>query len=94
MARIVYARSGQKLVKKWRCTSGKRKGRLVSSPEGCFKPMDVKKRAQMRRTQRQKSAQISRKSQLTKRTNPITRQVTRLNKMLSDHIEEDRNGRQ
>ncbi len=94
MAKIVYARSGKKLVKKWRCTSGKRKGRLVASPDACNKPIDIKKRMTMRKTQHQRSAQIKRNTQITKRVNPITKQVTRLNQMIRDHIEEDRNGRQ
>jgi len=86
MAKLVYARSGNKLVKKWRCTSGKRKGKVVSEPSGCFKPIDMKKRAKMRQVRRSKGNQMNRKAQIAKRTNPISKQVSKLNKMLSDHI--------
>lgn len=91
MAKIVYARQGDKLVKKWRCTKGKRKGRLVSTPQGCFAPIDLKKKARMRALQRQKGSMISRRAQITKRTNSISKQVSRLNKMLRDHIDRDKN---
>jgi hypothetical protein len=34
-AKIVWGKSGEKIVRKYRCTSGKRKGKIVSSPDKC-----------------------------------------------------------
>lgn len=83
MAKIIYARSGGKLVKKYRCNQGRRKGRIVSSPRGCFGPIDMKQRMRMRRLRKQKQKQIARKTKKTKKMNPISRQVQRLNKTFS-----------
>ena len=81
MAKLVYARSGNKVVKKYRCTSGKRKGKLVSTPQGCFGPLDLKKKLRMRRLRKQKERIIALKTRRTKTTNPISKQVQRLNKL-------------
>ena len=43
-ARRVWARRGNKVVQKFRCTAGWRKGRLVATPASCSKPLDIKKR--------------------------------------------------
>lgn len=82
MAKLVYAKQNGKLVKKWRCTSGKRKGRLVAEPGNCFKPIDIKKRAMMKRIRRKKNASMTKRAQITKRIDPVSKQVRRLNKAL------------
>lgn len=82
MAKLVYAKQNGKLVKKWRCTSGKRKGRLVAEPGNCFKPIDIKKRAVMRRTRRKKDATMTKRAQISKRVDPLSKQVRRLNQAL------------
>jgi hypothetical protein len=81
MAKLVYARRGNKIVKKYRCTTGKRKGKLVSSPQGCFGPLDLKKKMRMRRLRKQKERSIALKTKRTKMTNPVSKQVARLNKL-------------
>ena len=43
-AKLVYARSGKKVVRKYRCSSGRLKGKTVKNPSACFKPVDVKKK--------------------------------------------------
>lgn len=86
MAKLVYAKSNGKLVKKWRCTSGKRKGRLVAEPGGCFKPIDLKKKARMKRLRRKKDASMTRKAQIAKRIDPVSKQVRRLNQALESII--------
>lgn len=89
MAKLVYAKQNGKLVKKWRCTSGKRKGRLVAEPGNCFKPIDIKKRAVMRRVRRRKNASMTKKAQITKRVDPVSKQVRRLNQALESIINGD-----
>lgn len=83
MAKLVYARSGNKVIKKYRCTSGKRKGKLVATPQGCFGPIDIKKRMRMRRLRKQQERKIALRTKRTKETNPISKQVARLNKARS-----------
>ena len=46
----VWARSGKKVVRKYRCTAGKRKGRVVAKPAQCFAAPDVKKRIKLKMT--------------------------------------------
>jgi len=84
MAKLVYARRGDKIVKKYRCTSGKRKGKVVSNPQACFGPIDIKKKMRMRRMRKQKERAIALKTKRTKTMNPISKQVARLNKLRSD----------
>lgn len=86
MAKLVYAKSNGKLVKKWRCTSGKRKGRLVAEPGNCYKPIDIKKKVRMKRLRRQKDAAMTRKAQIAKRIDPVSKQIRRLNKTLESII--------
>ena len=37
----VWARSGKKVVRKYRCTTGRRKGRVVSKMSQCYAPLDT-----------------------------------------------------
>ena len=37
-AKLVYARKGKQIVRKYRCGSGRLKGKTVSNPSNCFKP--------------------------------------------------------
>ena len=41
-SKVVFAKRGNKVVKKFRCTVGKRKGRVVASPQQCAAPIDIK----------------------------------------------------
>lgn len=93
MAKLVYAKQNGKLVKKWRCTSGKRKGRLVAEPGTCFKPIDIKKKVQMKRLRRQKNVTMTKRAQITKRIDPLSKQVRRLNKALESIIHGDEHGK-
>ncbi len=79
-ARRVWARRGNKIVQKFRCTTGKRKGRLVSNPAQCSKPIDIKKRFVLKKTKARLGKRIARKTARSKRFNPITKRVTQLNK--------------
>ena len=38
----VWARTGGKQTRKYRCTHGHRKGRVMSSPSACNAPINVK----------------------------------------------------
>ena len=77
----VWARSGQKkVVRKYRCMGGQRKGRVVAKMTQCYAPMDIKKRATMKKTRARLSKKMARKAKRTKRLNPASRRVASLNR--------------
>jgi hypothetical protein len=71
--KMVWAKRGNKVARKYRCTFGKRKGRVVANPSQCSKPVDMKKRFTLR-------GRMARKAQRTKRTNPASKMVKALNR--------------
>lgn len=79
-AKLVWARRGKRVVRKVRCTSGKRRGRAVASAASCGKRIDMKKRFVMKRTQRRYKARIKIKARRTKKFNPASRRVAKLNR--------------
>ena len=72
-------RRGQAKLK-WRCTSGKRKGRVVPNVADCDKPIDVAKREKMKRTRAQTYKQQARRSERSKKINTASRLIRALNK--------------
>jgi hypothetical protein len=79
-AKLVWARKGKQLTRKFRCTVGKRAGRVVSNPTQCSAPFDLKKRFTLKRTKAIKGARMARKAKRTKKFNPASRMVQKLNK--------------
>ncbi len=79
-AKIAWARVGNKVVKKYRCNSGPRLGRIVANPTQCAKPFDIKKRMKLKQTKLAKGARMSRKRKRTMRRNPASLRVQRMNK--------------
>lgn len=78
--KMVWARKGKKIARKYRCTFGKRKGRVVGDPSQCSRPVDLQKRFTLRRTKAKKGGMMARKAKRTKRTNPASKMVRALNK--------------
>jgi len=76
----VWARSGKTAVRKYRCTSGRRNGRVVSSVAQCFRPLDIKKRISLKKTKARLGNKMARKAKKTKRINPLSKRIQRLNK--------------
>ena len=76
----VWARKGTSLVRKYRCTSGTRNGRIVAEPTQCFAPINVKQRALMKRTRARLGKKMARKAKKTKRINPASKRVKALNR--------------
>jgi len=81
-ARRQVKRVGSNIKRKYRCSSGKKKGKLVSSPSDCSKRKDPKKVRQGRKVMRSKKGIIKRKSGVTKRR-AISKIVARMNARLS-----------
>ena len=76
----IWAKSGQKVVRKYRCTSGARKGRIVAKPGQCFAAPNIKARFNMKRTRARVGKKMVRLAKRTKRTNPASRRVKAMNR--------------
>ena len=76
----VWAKKGKSIVRKYRCTAGIRKGRVVTSAAACFGAPDIKKRIMLKKTKARLGPRMTRKAKRTKRTNPLSRRVASLNK--------------
>jgi hypothetical protein len=79
-AKVVFAKRGNSVTRKFRCTVGPRKGRVVANPSQCAAPINLKKRFILKRTKAAKGARMNKKAQRTKRLSPASRIVARLNK--------------
>ena len=76
----VWARSGKKVVRKYRCTMGNRKGRVVSNMAQCYAAPNIKKRQTLKRTKARLGGRMARKAKRTKRINPASRRLKILNR--------------
>lgn len=79
-AKMVWAKRGKKIVRKVRCTSGPRKGRMVSNAGQCSKPINLKKRMTLKKTRARMGKRMARRAARTKRRSPISKRVARLNR--------------
>ena len=75
-----WARSGKKVVRKFRCSSGPRKNRVVAKMAQCFAAPDVKKRMVFKKTKARLGGRMVRKARKTKRINPASKRVQALNR--------------
>lgn len=74
-----WAKSGKKIVRKYRCSSGPRKGRVVSNISQCFAAPDIKKRITMKKTKARLGNRMARKAKRTKKMDPTSRKAQRMN---------------
>lgn len=79
-AKPIWARSGDKIVRKYRCCSGQKKGMIVSNPATCGGRLDLKKRINMKKMLNRKKQIVRRKAQKVKKRNPTSIRLQRLNK--------------
>ena len=77
--KMIWSRSGDKLKLKYRCSSGPKAGRIVPDPSACAAPKDLAKAAQMKRTRATTKVRAARKAKKTKRVNPASKILARLN---------------
>jgi len=77
---VAWARSGKKVVRKFRCTTGPRKGRIVKDLGQCSAPPDIAKRHRLKVTKARLGARMARKAKKTKRINPASIRARNLNK--------------
>lgn len=76
----IWGRRGKEVVRKFRCTAGRRKGRIVAKISQCFAAPNVKAKIRMKRTRAKLGAKMMRKRNKTMRTNPASIRVQALNK--------------
>ena len=76
----VWARTGKKVVRKYRCSGGRRHGRIVANMSQCFAAPDLKKSKRLKVTKARMGARLARKSKRTKKTNSASKRVQQLNK--------------
>ena len=81
--KMIWSRSGNKLKLKYRCASGPKAGRIVPDPKACSSAIDVAKRAQMKKTRAITKIRQARKAKKTKRVNPASKILARLNALVS-----------
>lgn len=81
-SKLIYGRKGKQVVRKYRCTFGRKKGRIVSNPSVCSAPLDIKKRMTMKKMKARMGGRIQRKIKFTKRFNPASKRVASLNKAM------------
>lgn len=79
-AKPIWRRRGQKVVRGYRCTSGRKQGRIVSSAATCGGKLDVKKRLKMKKLMQQKGKRLRLKAKRTKKKNPVSKRLQALNK--------------
>jgi hypothetical protein len=75
-----WARSGRKVVRKYRCGTGPRKNRIVAKMAQCFAAPDIKARMVLKRTKARLGKRLARKAKRTKRLNPASKRVQALNR--------------
>ena len=77
---MAWAKRGNKVVRKFRCTGGRRKGRIVSKPAQRFAAPDIKKRNKLKITKARLGSRMTRKAKRTKKVNPASKRVAAMNK--------------
>jgi len=76
-----WKKSGQTMIKKYRCLAGPKEGRLVAKPGDCATRKDPRKVRHGRKVMRAKKGVIKRKSEISKRKS-ISKILTKLNARL------------
>lgn len=76
-----FQRQGTKIVRKYRCTTGPKAGKLVSTPAACSQRKDPKKVRQGRKNMRAKKGIIQRKGRITKNKS-MNKIVAKMNKRM------------
>jgi hypothetical protein len=76
----IWGRTGKKLVRKYRCSGGRRHGRIVSKPQQCFASPNIKAKIRMKITRKKLGKRMAMKTKRTKRTNPASRALKFMNK--------------
>jgi len=74
-----WGKTGGTASLKYRCTAGPRKGQVRASAAACMAPINIKKSATLKHTKKAKGGAIKVKAAKTKRVNPASKRVARMN---------------
>lgn len=78
--RLVFKRSPKgKVTMKWRCETGPRAGRTVPNVKDCSAAPDMAQAQRLKKTRAKTKIRQARRTKRTKRVNPTSRLVQRLN---------------
>lgn len=86
----ITGRKGSRNVRKYRCTSGSRKGRIVAKPSTCTAPKRMSSSISLKKTKAKKGSQMSISSSRTKRVNQASKRLAKLNVHASSKIKPKR----
>lgn len=75
----IWGRNKGKLVRKYRCTSGTRKGRIVAQPSTCNAQKKVGSAINLKRAKARRSSVMKVKSARIKRAGGLTKRLTKAN---------------
>ena len=78
-AKRIFARKSGKIVRAFRCTTGKKMGRMVQKPSDCFKKKNLKIARAARRNARKVKFVRARKMVRTKRKS-LSKRIAQLNR--------------
>jgi len=81
--RFAFKKQGNKITRKYRCTSGPRKGQVRANPASCNAPLNIKRAHKLRQTKAKQGKTRAVKRGLTMKYNPTSRRVHQLNKSFS-----------
>lgn len=76
----IFGKTGNKVVRKYRCTTGSRKGRIVAKPSTCSAPKNIKASNTAKKVRRARGSTAGIKSTRTKRTNAASIRTRKINK--------------
>ena len=75
----IFGKTGGKVVRKYRCTSGTRKGRIVAQPSTCNAQKKVGSAINLKRAKARRSSVMKVKSARIKRAGGLTKRLTKAN---------------
>lgn len=81
--RVAFKKQGNKITRKYRCTSGPRKGQVRATPAACNAPLNVRQSVRLSQSKMRSGSKSKVKRSLTKKYNPVSKMVKRLNKPLT-----------
>jgi hypothetical protein len=88
--RMVWKRTSNGVKLRWRCESGPRTGRTVPAVNDCSAAPDIAQAQRMKKTRSRTKIRQSRRTKRTKRINPTSKLVQKLNQAVNKIIKKSR----
>ena len=77
---LAWKKQSSKVTRKYRCTSGPRKGQVRASPAACNAPIKVKNRITLQKNKQKMGSHGRYRASKTKRTDNASRRLATLNR--------------